>query len=83
MGSSANKLALVIGINYKGQNGELRGCITDTHKIINILKSKSEYKDSQIILLAHDTDLKPTKKNIIDMINKFANRANDENVKKL
>lgn len=83
LGSSANKLALVIGINYKGQNGELRGCITDTHKIINILKSKCGYEDSQIILLTDDTELKPTKKNILDMINKFVNRANDENVKEL
>ena len=34
-------------------------------------------------MLTDDTDLKPTKKNILDMINKFVNRANNENIKEL
>ena len=56
LGTSNTKLALVIGINYTGKNGELRGCINDTQKIINTLKTRCGYKDSQIILL---TDWRP------------------------
>ena len=55
------KNTLVIGINYKGQNGELRGCITDTNKIIQTLKERCGYTDSDIILLTDETTKTPTK----------------------
>ena len=67
LGSDSKKLALIIGINYTGKNGELRGCITDTQKIINMLKTRCGYNDSQIILLTDETPIKPTKTNILNL----------------
>ena len=83
LGSNSNKLALIIGINYVGKNGELRGCITDTQKIITVLKTRYNYKDSQIILLTDETDTKPTKQNILDSIDNFVDRSQKENIKEL
>ena len=37
LGTDGNKLALIIGINYTGMNGELNGCINDTKSIANFL----------------------------------------------
>lgn len=83
LGSDNQKLALIIGINYTGKNGELRGCITDTEKIINMLKRRCGYTDSQIILLTDETELKPTKSNILNSIDLFVDRAHRENAKEL
>lgn len=83
LGTQNNKLALVIGINYNGSQGKLNGCINDTKKIINTLKSRCGYKDSQIILLTDDTDIKPTKQNILNSIDKFVNRSFKESCKEL
>ncbi len=83
LGTSNSKLALVIGINYVGQNGELRGCVADTEKIINTLKGRCGYNDSQILLLTDNTPLKPTKTNILNAIDIFVDRANKESIKEL
>ena len=83
LGSDNNKLALVIGINYTGKDGELRGCITDTQKIINMLKTRCGYNDSQIILLTDETSNKPTKSNILNAIDSFVDRAHKEKAKEL
>jgi hypothetical protein len=34
------KKALLIGINYRGLDGELNGCINDVEQMKNILKEK-------------------------------------------
>ena len=83
LGTSNTKLALVIGINYTGKNGELRGCINDTQKIINTLKTRCGYKDSQIILLTDDTEKKPTKNNMLNAIDEFVDRSHKESCKEL
>ena len=83
LGSDEKKLALIIGINYTGMSGELRGCITDTQKIIKMLKERCGYEDSQIILLTDETHFKPTKANILDSIDLFVDRANKEGIKEL
>jgi metacaspase-1 len=83
LGTSNSKLALIIGINYVGMNGELRGCINDTEKIIDFLKSRCGYSDSNIVILTDDTDIKPTKNNILNAIDNFVAKANSENIKEL
>uniref|UniRef100_A0A6C0HNQ4 Peptidase C14 caspase domain-containing protein n=1 Tax=viral metagenome TaxID=1070528 RepID=A0A6C0HNQ4_9ZZZZ len=59
-----NKKALVIGCNYVGTEYELYGCINDAVNIENILKSK--YAFDTITILTDHTNMKPTKKNILD-----------------
>lgn len=57
----SKKLALLIGILYRNTNSALEGCINDTNMIGEIL-SKKGYKCTY---LTDDTELKPTKSNII------------------
>lgn len=59
-----NKKALVIGCNYVGTAYELYGCINDAVNIENILKLK--YAFGTINVLTDYTNVKPTKKNILD-----------------
>ncbi|KAJ1033142.1 hypothetical protein NDA13_001140 [Ustilago tritici] len=58
--------ALLIGINYFGQKGELRGCINDVHNVKNFLRQRS-YKDDDMVVLTddqHDPRSIPTRQNM-------------------
>ena len=65
---TGTKRALLIGINYYGQEGALRGCHNDVYSVQHYLKTHQGYKDQNIVLLA-DADkarhLPPTKHEII------------------
>lgn len=73
----SNKLALLIGINYRNSKAELNGCINDVILMKNILISKFGYLEKNIILLTDDTNIKPTKKNIIDYIQQLVDKSNN------
>lgn len=45
--------ALLIGINYFGQNGELRGCINDVKNVQQFLRQRG-YKDDDMVVLTDD-----------------------------
>ncbi|GAC96832.1 hypothetical protein PHSY_004416 [Pseudozyma hubeiensis SY62] len=45
--------ALLIGINYFGQNGELRGCINDVRNVQGFLRQRG-YKDDDMVVLTDD-----------------------------
>jgi hypothetical protein len=62
------KKALLIGINYKGQAAELKGCIQDVTDIQNFLVTKCGYSGSNIRLLTDNSTIMPTRKNIMDNI---------------
>ncbi len=59
------KKALLIGINYKGTENELNGCINDCHHIKELLMKSFDYDEKNIICLTDDTEIKPTKTNIL------------------
>ena len=65
-----NKKALLIGINYFGQSGELRGCINDVKNIKNLLRSRGFSEDSSRMRVLTDDNRSgscyPTRRNIID-----------------
>jgi hypothetical protein len=66
---NGKKKALCIGINYTGQNGELRGCINDARNVQNFLIRQYGYKAGDVVMLTDDATnprQKPTKQNIID-----------------
>lgn len=63
------KKALLIGINYKGSDAELRGCINDITNIRSILVNNCDYQDSNIRILTEEVNLKPTRNNIETQIN--------------
>lgn len=58
---------MLIGINYFGQSGELRGCINDTKNVSAFLMERYNYKREDMIILtddARDQVLQPTANNI-------------------
>merc|ERR1719326_2678355 len=59
------KKAVLIGINYEGQRGELKGCINDVKAMKRYLESQ-DYEDFKI--LTDDEDEKPTRENIMEAL---------------
>lgn len=65
--ASGGKRALLIGINYVGQQGELRGCHNDVNSMLGFLE-RSGFKDSDCqvrILRDNGHDEEPTRDNIL------------------
>jgi len=62
------KKALLIGINYFGQRGELRGCINDVKNIKNLIMSRGFHESDMVILTddQRDGQYQPTRENIIE-----------------
>ena len=63
------KYALLIGINYRGKSTQLEGCINDMNNIKNLLIDSLNFKEQNIIIINDDTDIKPTKENILNYLN--------------
>lgn len=65
-----NKKALLIGINYFGQSGELRGCINDVQNIKRLVQSRGftdSYSTMRILTDDNrDPSAQPTRQNIIE-----------------
>ncbi|KAH7027317.1 caspase domain-containing protein [Microdochium trichocladiopsis] len=65
---TGKRKALLIGINYFGQDGELRGCINDTKNLSAFLFERFGYKREDTIILTDDQRdpiMIPTRANII------------------
>ncbi|KAH0593681.1 hypothetical protein MHUMG1_08431 [Metarhizium humberi] len=65
---TGRRKALLIGINYFGQKGELRGCINDVHNVSNFLIERYGYKREDMVILTDDQQnpvMRPTKDNMI------------------
>ncbi|KAK0213413.1 caspase domain-containing protein [Desarmillaria ectypa] len=66
---TGRKKALCIGINYRGQRHELRGCINDARHIRDFLIRYWGYKKEDIVMLTDDATnprQRPTRRNMID-----------------
>ncbi|KAJ1307879.1 hypothetical protein OPQ81_001959 [Rhizoctonia solani] len=65
---TGRKKALSIGINYFGQQGELRGCINDSNNMCEFLIRQFGYKNEDIVRLTDDAknpNQMPTRENIL------------------
>ncbi|KAG6813410.1 Ca(2+)-dependent cysteine protease [Tricholoma furcatifolium] len=65
---TGKKKALCIGINYFGQDAELKGCINDAHNMVNFLTTHYGYKKEDIVILTDDQrnpQARPTHDNMI------------------
>ncbi len=60
------KKAFLVGINYKGTNSQLSGCINDVLEVKDLLVSHYGYRHEDILLMTDDTVYKPTKQNLLD-----------------
>ena len=74
LATTGNYKALLVGINYKGTSYELKGCINDVQNITQYLVSQNISADKMCIL-TDDTDIKPTKNNIINYFTKLLTDA--------
>ncbi|KAK3309367.1 metacaspase-1 [Chaetomium strumarium] len=65
---TGTRKALLIGINYFNQQGELRGCINDVKNVASFLQERGGYKREDMVILTDDQEdaiNQPTKANII------------------
>lgn len=62
---SGRKFALLVGINYRGTDNELQGCINDVLNIRQFLIESQGFQYNNIVLLTDDTEMKPTKDNVV------------------
>ncbi|KAF1810654.1 hypothetical protein P152DRAFT_460349 [Eremomyces bilateralis CBS 781.70] len=65
---TGRRKALLIGINYFGQRGQLRGCINDVKNLSNYLNQHFGYRREDMVLLTDDQQnpmSQPTKVNIL------------------
>jgi hypothetical protein len=62
---NGRKKALLIGINYFGTKGELRGCINDVKNVNQFIVSRYGYKDIRVLTDDPQSQNKPTKQNIL------------------
>lgn len=77
------KLALLIGINYRGTSSELNGCINDVNDLKKILINRFKYKEENIKILTDDTEDKPTGENIVKELELIIEKAKTENASDL
>ena len=78
-----SKIALLIGINYKGTDAELSGCINDIDNTKEVLKSVYHYEENNIVCLTDETEMKPTANNIISELIKLSERSYSEEIKEV
>jgi hypothetical protein len=63
------KKACLIGINYKGSECELKGCLNDNYNIEHLLEQRYGFSKTNIRLLRDDGKCTPpTKNNILEAI---------------
>jgi len=65
---NGKKKALCIGINYRGQQAELKGCINDVQNVQRFICTMFGYKQEDIVMLTDDAQNPrqlPTKQNIL------------------
>ncbi len=77
------KFALVIGVNYKGSQVQLNGCINDANSMADYLVTYRGYLRRNIIVVTDDTSAKPTRNNIRALITSLINRAYTNGAKEL
>jgi len=70
--SGGRRRAVLIGINYEGQQGELSGCHNDVLNIKNYLVREEGFQEQDMIILMDDGQHNlPTRKNILDAFDRI------------
>ena len=77
--------ALLVGINYVGQQGELNGCINDIEDIQELLVKKFNFEEDKVIMLHDnaDSDHRPTRRNILRYLVDLATKAAQGHISRL
>ncbi|CAB9525977.1 Metacaspase-1 [Seminavis robusta] len=73
---SGTRRAVMIGINYVGQQGELSGCHNDVKNMIEYIKDIHGFEDENITILMDDGEnISPTYENIMNAYKKLVEEA--------
>jgi hypothetical protein len=75
---TGRRKALLIGINYFGQRGQLRGCINDVKNMSAFLHENFGYQRDDMVILTDDQQnpmSQPTKQNILRAMHWLVNDA--------
>jgi metacaspase-1 len=73
--TSPSNFALLVGINYKNSPYQLFGCINDALNIRALLQNQYNYENKNIQLLTDDTNIKPTRQNILNELTKMLEQS--------
>lgn len=66
-GATGQKRAILIGINYTGQQGQLSGCHNDVKNITEFLENVHDFSKANMLTLLDDGSAHaPTKQNILN-----------------
>lgn len=71
------RYALLIGINYRGTDSALNGCINDVLAVKKMLMEKFNYEEDHITLMTDDTLVVPTKFRILKAIKNLIEKVNN------
>lgn len=75
--SQGHRRAVLIGINYEGQQGQLSGCHNDVKNIKSFLRKKHGFKQKDMIILMDDgSSTSPTRSNIMDAFDRVVQYSN-------
>jgi hypothetical protein len=78
---SGTKRAVLIGINYVGQKGQLRGCHNDVDNMKKFLIEKQGFSEQNMVILMDDgKHTSPTKKNILNAFQQVAEQSSSGDV---
>lgn len=75
---TGKRKALLIGINYFRQKGELKGCINDVRNLSNFLMQKQRFRREDMVILTddqRDPRSQPTRQNILRAMSWLVNGA--------
>jgi len=73
---NGTKRAVLIGINYVGQSGELSGCHNDVLNMIQYLKDVHDFNESNMTVLLDDgVHIDPSRSNILDAYKKIVRES--------
>lgn len=78
---NAARRAILIGINYVGQQGQLSGCHNDVNNIKNYLITREGFQEKDMLILMDDgRHHQPTKKNIEDAFRRITQYSRPDDV---
>jgi hypothetical protein len=78
---SNTKRALLIGINYTGQKGQLSGCHNDVHNVAKYLMEEEGFRKENVTILMDDGKHKsPTKSNMLTAYKRLVRECREGDV---
>jgi metacaspase-1 len=73
---TGTRRALMVGINYTGQQGQLSGCHNDVKNMLEYIKEVHGFKDENIVLMLDDGEhVEPTHDNMIAAYKKLVSEC--------